>query len=504
MRRAIGIATLGLTLAAGNSLAQKIHKPNYEQVYCSGNYTGEAVPKDTFIVSGEESSPITVFGNGNYVYVNKGADDGVKVGDQFAVVRAVKDQTHNPWFASQRTLARAMGQQWTDIGRLRVVALTPKVATALVVHGCEWIERGDLVRPWAARNEPELRLEEFDRFAPWNGRPLAMVVQAKDFARHAASRDVVFINLGTGQGVKEGDYFRFFRYQDRAGQNLYQIRHIQDRIFGFGAPQNHLRFTGKDLPREILGEGIVLRASDNAATVLITYAIKEVYMGDYVELKEPAKPKPMAPPPAPAAPANRPPTLVVTADRNSVLAGERVRVTGRGADPDNDPLRYAWRTAAGQLSGSGTNVQLDTSGLAPGRYTVTGRVDDGRGGAADGSTVITVEAPAAAPQASKIAEGFYRSAGSQPDNVLKRILDDVALRLRNDARARALIIGYADSSEETPDTLAGQRAEGAKAYLASRGIASARVDTRVASGQAGAGRQNRRVDVIWLPEGATY
>ena len=504
MRTKIGMSVLALGLAAGSlSAQQRAMKPVSMDVYCSGMVTNEAIPRDTFMISGEESSPTTIYSSGNYIYLNKGADDGVKMGDQFLLMRPLKDPTHNPWFNAQPTLRRAMGTVWLDIGKVQVVALTPKVATAQVTFTCEPFERGDIARPFTARTMPELRDEKFDRFAPWNGRPLAMVVEGKHWARQVASRDVIYVNLGSSQGVKQGDYFRIFRYQNRPGQRVYELRRIQDRIFGFGAPPGNQSFTWKDLPREILGEGVVLNVSDNSSTVLITHALREIYMGDYVELKEPAAPKP--PPPAPpAAPANRPPSLSVSADRNSVMPGERVRISGRASDPDNDNLNYAWRASAGQVSGAGPTVQFDTSGLAPGRYTITGRVEDGRGGVADGSTVVTVEAPAPAPQAAKIAEGFYRAGGAQPDNVLKRILDDVALRLRNDPRARALVIGYADTSEANPDKLAASRAEGAKAYLAERGIASARIDTRVAAGQSGAGRQNRRVDVIWLPEGASY
>lgn len=511
MRRTMAIAAVVVTFAAGSAWAQpqqwtKPTKPNYEDIYCSGN-VGESVPKDTFVISGEESSPNTIFSTGNHIYINKGSSDGVKIGDQYLVMRPVKDPAHNPWFKSQTMLARAMGQQWMDIGRIKVVALTDKVATAQIVHGCDAFNRGDIARPLTPRSAPTYREEAFDRFAPWNGRPLAMVVNAKYYARQVGARDVIYVNLGSSQGVKEGDYFRIFRYQGRGNQTVYEIRNIQYRIFGYGAPPNLERFSWKDLPREILGEGIVLRSTENASTVMITHALKEIYLGDYVELKEPpvAKPAPPAPAPVAAAPAaNRAPTLTVSAERSSVLAGERVRISGQATDPDGDQLRYAWRASAGQLSGTGPTVQLDTSGLAPGRYTITGRVEDGRGGVADGSAVVTVEAPAPPPQAAKIAEGFYRAGGSQPDNILKRILDDVALRLRNDPRARALVVGYADSSEEGPDKLAAQRAESAKAYLAGKGIASGRIDTRVAAGRTGAGRQNRRVDVIWIPEGASY
>jgi outer membrane protein OmpA-like peptidoglycan-associated protein len=201
---------------------------------------------------------------------------------------------------------------------------------------------------------------------------------------------------------------------------------------------------------------------------------------------------------------NRAPSLTCSAERSSVLAGERVRIRGEASDPDGDQLTYSWRANAGQIVGSGSSVQLDTSGLAPGRYTVTGRVEDGRGGAADCSTAVAVQEPPAPPQASKLNECFFRASSARVDNVCKRVLDDVALRLQSSPRARIVIVGYADPKEPRPDRLATARAEAARKYLESKGIPAARVDVRTASGQTGADRQNRRIDVIWVPEGATF
>jgi outer membrane protein OmpA-like peptidoglycan-associated protein len=187
-----------------------------------------------------------------------------------------------------------------------------------------------------------------------------------------------------------------------------------------------------------------------------------------------------------------------------VLTGERVRVTGSGSDPDGETLTYTWRSNGGQIVGSGANVQLDTTGLAPGRYTVTGRVEDPRGAAADCSVGVEVRSLPPQPQASKISECFFRSGSARVDNVCKRVLDDVAVRLQNAPRDRVVLIGYADPKEPRAARLSQSRADAAKKYLAEKGIADSRVDVRVAGGQAGADKQNRRVDVIYVPEGATY
>ena len=43
--------------------------------------------------------------------------------------------------------------------------------------------------------------------------------------------------------------------------------------------------TGAILPREDVGEGVVLRTGPNSSTVLITFSLREIYPGDYVEAR---------------------------------------------------------------------------------------------------------------------------------------------------------------------------------------------------------------------------
>jgi outer membrane protein OmpA-like peptidoglycan-associated protein/opacity protein-like surface antigen len=90
---------------------------------------------------------------------------------------------------------------------------------------------------------------------------------------------------------------------------------------------------------------------------------------------------------------NRPPTMSCSADPSSVHPGDHVHVVATASDPDNDPLTFAWQSTGGQVTGTGADVQVDTTGVAAGSYSVTGRVDDGRGGAADCRAQFSVELP---------------------------------------------------------------------------------------------------------------
>lgn len=203
-----------------------------------------------------------------------------------------------------------------------------------------------------------------------------------------------------------------------------------------------------------------------------------------------------------------PPTMSCSVDRSSVLAGERVQVTATANDQSNTPLNYTWQSNGGQIVGTGSSVQFDTTGLAAGSYSITGRVENGKGGAADCSTSVTVTVPPPAPQASKISECSFKNGSARVDNVCKRVLDDVAVRLQNDPKAKVVIVGYADPKEtkaKRNKKLAEERGDSAQKYLSKeKGVADTRVEVRGAEGQEGAGDQNRRIDLIFVPDGASY
>jgi outer membrane protein OmpA-like peptidoglycan-associated protein len=196
------------------------------------------------------------------------------------------------------------------------------------------------------------------------------------------------------------------------------------------------------------------------------------------------------------------PTMSCSANPATVIAGERPTITATVNDPSGTPITYTWQANAGQIVGSGASVQFDTSGLAPATYTVTGRAENAVHSACDCSTTVTVQAPAPAPEASKISECSFAPNSARTDNVCKRTLDDVAVRLQTDGKTKIVVVGYADANEHGAQKLATERAESAKKYLnEKKSVDTSRVEVRA---NTETGKEGRRVEIILVPDGATY
>jgi outer membrane protein OmpA-like peptidoglycan-associated protein len=204
---------------------------------------------------------------------------------------------------------------------------------------------------------------------------------------------------------------------------------------------------------------------------------------------------------------HHPPTISCSANPSSIAPGEKSTITSTASSPDNLDLTYSYSAANGQVNGNGTTAQFDSTGLQSGSYKVNCSVTDSRGDKADNQANIDVQQPPPPPQATKVGEcGYIKPGQARFDNLCKRVGDDVALRLKSDPNAKVVIVGYADPKEPKAAKLAQSRADLAKAYLGEKGIDASRSTTRTgqASTDKGAEKENRRVEFIFVPEGATY
>jgi outer membrane protein OmpA-like peptidoglycan-associated protein len=183
---------------------------------------------------------------------------------------------------------------------------------------------------------------------------------------------------------------------------------------------------------------------------------------------------------------NRPPSASLSIERSPILPGEHTGITCNGSDPDNDPLTYSYTASGGRITGSGSNVQFDSTGLGPGTYTVKCTVNDGRGGTADASGNVEVKEPpqvhelevklalhsiyfpTAQPTEAKPTGGLLASQAATLDALASDFLEYLKFR----PAARLTLEGHADSrgAKEYNMSLSERRVERARSYLVEKGV----------------------------------
>ena len=191
---------------------------------------------------------------------------------------------------------------------------------------------------------------------------------------------------------------------------------------------------------------------------------------------------------------NRPPTATLSVERSPILPGERTGITCNGSDPDGDPLTYSYSASGGQVTGTGSTGQFDTSGLQPGTYTVKCTVNDGRGGTADASGNVEVKEPpqvhelevklalhsiyfpTAQPTVAKPNGGLLASQG----DTLDKLATDFKQYLTYKPDAHLILGGHADirGGKEYNQLLSERRVARTKSYLIEKGVPTDHLDTK--------------------------
>jgi outer membrane protein OmpA-like peptidoglycan-associated protein len=191
---------------------------------------------------------------------------------------------------------------------------------------------------------------------------------------------------------------------------------------------------------------------------------------------------------------NHPPTASLSIEHSPILPGERTGVTCSGSDPDNDPLTYSYTATGGQISGSGSNVQFDSTGLQPGSYTVKCTVNDGRGGTAEASGNVEVKEPPQVHQLeARLALHSIYFPTSQPTvakpmggllasqaATLDALAGDYKQYLAYRPAAHLILEGHADirGAKDYNEKLSERRVERAKSYLIEKGVPADHLETK--------------------------
>lgn len=283
-------------------------------LYCAGFI--QYVPFQTpalQIVGSEQEQEQRAYAEGDYVFINAGSREGVRVGQTFSVVRPRGRLTSK--FTRKHGY---LGVYVRELGQLRVIEVKERVSVAFVEVSCEVMLNGDLIQPSPQRLSPSRRTETaLDRFADPSGKQTGRIVLARD-AREMVSRDeIVFIDLGAEDNIKAGDYFTVYRPAGKGNITTMENEEIApSKMDGFESdsfaggkyssesqrtkdytntpglyiknePMTTHEIKGRRprVPRKVVGELVILSVQTRTATAIITRVAQEVHTGDYVELQ---------------------------------------------------------------------------------------------------------------------------------------------------------------------------------------------------------------------------
>ena len=274
----------------------RFQTPTAADIYCAGFLTKDRVPDANYVNGGLQTPTSTKFETGELVYL---AGTGYQAGQLYSIVREMRDANEYEIYPGERKVLAAAGHPYGEIGRVRVVDTRSHSAIAQVEFSCDPINPGDVAVPFVEKPPVTFHVPgHFDRFAPANGKLSGRIVLGKDFDSVLGTGMKLYMNMGSNQGVKVGDYFRVVRsytatLRDPVDSLSFKAQTSEDtqkRPPAFEAN----RFTKTkganihvgDLPRRAVGEVVVLNVTPTSSSAMVVFALEDVYAGDTVEMDE--------------------------------------------------------------------------------------------------------------------------------------------------------------------------------------------------------------------------
>jgi hypothetical protein len=233
-------------------LPEAVPRPlgNSSDVYCFAKLIQDDSIFPFRIRSAERIDVQASFSEGDVVYIDGGVNQGVQAGDRFFVLDHLRALRHPVSGAN-------MGTVYGQVGQIKVLCAQEDTAIAEIIFACDPIEIGDVLEPFSPVPVPlVIPPDRTDRCEEPNGKPTGYIVYAKDDVLETGTHQLVFLDLGTAEGLYPGTFATVFR---------------DNRVAG--------------MPRIVLGEAGILTVGDGYATATITYSWAPLGIGDRIEIK---------------------------------------------------------------------------------------------------------------------------------------------------------------------------------------------------------------------------
>lgn len=289
----LAVALLGIGLAATGEAQSSPHPrlrqaATFSQFECSGFIAAEKVSTAVRVFNGADDDlyePLHLFTTGDYIYLRRADHRPFAVGEAYSLVRPENGFNLQPdWlpgmienqilppaslYPFQRLKIKSLGRAYDRTGIVRVVKVTPQGAIAKIIFTCNGVNVSDIALPYAAQAVPQYDPSlHMSRFAVSGGKLSGIIVAASYGDIYLGQGKIGFLNIGKRDGVHPGQRFRILPiFRDNLPEDLQGAK-----------PKGAT-------PVETVGELVVLRVREKSATGIVVKSLRQIAVGDGVELE---------------------------------------------------------------------------------------------------------------------------------------------------------------------------------------------------------------------------
>jgi hypothetical protein len=218
---------------------------------CAHYVVSDREDESLYLVGSEEGDDKLALADRDIVYFNKGSNAGVKAGDLYSL-------HHVAYSVKHPTSGRKIGTKIETTGWVKVILVQEDTACAVVEQACADIHAGDYLKPFEKVNVPMVvRRAPEECCSTENGKTMRHVVDLQDDVSIVGTGNFVTIDAGLDDGISPGTVFSVYR----------------------------VMYPSLPTPRNVVGEATVVAVRDRTSTAKITYARKEIMLGDQVQLR---------------------------------------------------------------------------------------------------------------------------------------------------------------------------------------------------------------------------
>jgi hypothetical protein len=209
----------------------------------------EMAPSGTIISTHQNR---VLAGVDDIVYSDIGRANGANVGDRYSIYRKIGAVSHP-------VSNVILGEQVMALGELQLSEVDNKTSKAIITKSFQEVSAGSFLLPYHERKTTvPLRAPDHDL--------TGYIVATQTGNQALAVRDIVYIDLGSAQGVQPGNL-------------LYIVRDVTpDQRFTLAKIEK--------LPVDVVGALVVLKTQANTSTAVIVKSVDTIYRGDRLEMKK--------------------------------------------------------------------------------------------------------------------------------------------------------------------------------------------------------------------------